>query len=445
MLDDPRNLLADVLKQASAKGADAVDLIFRHEESRAARVRLGKIESVDASETAQLGVRLFIGKQQAMAATTDFAPSACADLLDRALKMAQLAPEDPYCGLADPGQLVSTPPTLDIFDSTEASAADLVELARVTEAAALAVPGVTNTEEAEAGWSRSAVYLLQSNGFSGHYRRSHFAASVAAVAGKDTAMERDYDYSSAVYRADLLPAAEVGGKAGARAVRRLGARKMPTGKMPVVFEPRIAASFLGHLISAINGASIARRTSFLQGDLGKQIFPPGFTVVDDPHRPRGLRSRPFDVEGLATAPRQLIADGVLMTWLLDLRSARQLGLASTGHASRGASSPPGASASNCHIGAGMIAPADLMRDIREGFYVTELIGMGVNGITGDYSRGASGFWIENGQITHPVNEMTIAGNLRDIFRHMIAADDLILRLEREAPTLRVDGMTVAGL
>lgn len=220
---------------------------------------------------------------------------------------------------------------------------------------------------------------------------------------------------------------------------------MPTGKMPVVFEPRIAASFLGHLISAINGASIARRTSFLQGDLGKQIFPPGFTVVDDPHRPRGLRSRPFDVEGLATAPRQLIADGVLMTWLLDLRSARQLGLASTGHASRGASSPPGASASNCHIGAGMIAPADLMRDIREGFYVTELIGMGVNGITGDYSRGASGFWIENGQITHPVNEMTIAGNLRDIFRHMIAADDLILRLEREAPTLRVDGMTVAGL
>lgn len=445
MTDDPRNLLADILRNARAKGADAVDLIFMREESRSARVRLGKVESVDASETAQLGVRLFVGKHQAFAATTDFSASACDDLLDRALKMAQLAPEDPFCGLADPDQIITTPPQLDIFDPTEATATELVELARATEAAALAVPGVTNTEEAESGWGRSAVTLLQSNGFSGQYRRSYFATSVAAVAGKDTAMERDYDYSSAVYRADLLPAAVVGSKAGARAVRRLGARKMPTGKIPVVFEPRIAVSFLGHLLSAINGGSIARGTSFLQNDLGKQIFPTGFTVTDDPHRARGLRSRPFDVEGLATAPRQLVTDGVLTTWLLDLRSARQLGLTSTGHASRGASSPPGAAASNCFIGAGKVSAAALMRDIKDGFYVTELIGMGVNGITGDYSRGASGFWIENGVITHPVNEMTIAGNLRTMFHAMTAADDLVLRLEREAPTLRVDSMTVAGL
>ncbi|MGB4102011.1 MAG: TldD/PmbA family protein [Alphaproteobacteria bacterium] len=445
MHDDPRNLLDTILKQARAQGADAVDLMFRHEESRSARVRLGKIESVDASETAELGLRLFLGKRQALVATTDFSPAACTALLERAVNMAQLAPEDPYCGLAETTQLPSTTPALDIFDPTEASADDLVALARTTEAAALAVSGVTNTEEAEAGWSRSALYLLQSNGFSGHYRRSYFAASVAAVAGKDTAMERDYDYSSAVHRADLLPAAEIGSKAGTRAVRRLNARKMPTGKIPVVFEPRIAASLLGHLISAINGASIARRTSFLQGDLGKQIFPSGFTVIDDPHRSRGLRSRPFDVEGIATAPRNLIADGVLTSWLLDLRSARQLGMASTGHASRGVGSPPGAGASNCFIGAGKLPPANLIRDIREGFYVTELIGMGVNGITGDYSRGAAGFWIENGQITHPVNEMTIAGNLRAMFRHMTAANDLELRQEREAPTLRIDGMTVAGL
>ncbi len=444
-MTDIQPLLHDVMTAARKAGADAVDLLHMRQQSRSVRVRLGQTESVDASEAAQLGLRLFIGKQQAMVASTDLAPTALKELVERAVSMARLSPEDPFCGIADPDQIVSHPATLDICDTTVPETAAIVAQTKVMEAAALAVPGITNCDEAEGSWGMMEAHILQSNGFSGSYRRSHYGLSVAVVAGKDTAMERDYDYTSAVYGCDMLPAASVGKRAGERAVKRLNARKMPTGKIPVVFEPRIATSLIGHLASAINGGAICRGTSFLKDSLGKQIFPAGFTITDDPLRPRGLRSRPFDAEGIATQRRNLIEDGVLTTWLLDLRAARQLGMHSTGHAGRGASSPPGAGPSNIYIAAGKQTPAELIKDIKQGLYVTELIGMGVNGVTGDYSRGAAGFWIENGVIAHPVNEMTIAGNLKDMFANLTAANDLELRLEREAPTIRIEGMTVAGL
>jgi PmbA protein len=257
-------------------------------------------------------------------------------------------------------------------------------------------------------------------------------------------MERDYDYSSAVYAADLRTPEDVGRSAGERTVRRLGARKMPTGKLSVIFDPRVSGGLLGHLAGAINGGAIARGTSFLKDKLGQQILPKGFTVVDDPHRRRGLRSKPCDGEGLANSRRAIVEDGVLTSWILDLRSARQLGLSSTGHASRGTASPPSPSVTNFYLEPGPVTPDALIADIKEGFYVTELIGMGVNGVTGDYSRGAAGYWIENGKITFPVNEMTIASNLKDMFLTLSAANDLVFRTGIDAPTLRVEGMTLAG-
>lgn len=442
---DAETLLDQTMRAAQAAGAEAIDLLLFHEESQSVRVRHGKVDSVNASEAAQLGLRLFVGKRQAMVASTDFSPSALTELVTRAVSMARLAPEDPYCGIAAESDIITAPPALDIFDATRPTTEALVKQTIAMEAAALGVAGVTNTDEAEGGWGSVTVHLRQSNGFNGSYRRSHHGLSVSVIAGKETAMERDYDYSSAVYGVDMHAPEIIGRRAGERAVKRLGARKMPTGKLPVVFAPRVAASFIGHLTGAINGSAICRGTSFLQDALGKKIFPSGFIITDDPHRARGLRSRPFDAEGLATQRRNLIEDGVLTTWLLDLRAARQLGMKSTGHAGRSASAPPAATASNVAIGAGTLSPQELMRDIKQGFYVTELIGMGVNGVTGDYSRGAAGFWIENGVMTHPVNEMTIAGNLKDMFAHMTAANDLELRLERESPTLRIEGMTVAGL
>jgi PmbA protein len=442
---DVPGLLEDLQQAALKAGADAVDILHMGEASQSVRVRNGKVDSVSASEAAQIGLRLFIGKRQAMVASTDFSAAARTELVSRAASMARLSPDDPFCGIAAPDEIITKIPALDIFDASRPTTDELVQRTIAMEAAALNVSGVTNTDEAEGGWGSMAVHIRLSNGFSGGYQRSHNGLSVSVIAGQDTAMERDYDYTSAIYAADMQSPETIGRQAGERAVKRLGARKMPTGKLPIIFEPRVAASFIGHLVGAINGSAICRGTSFLQNAMGQQIFATGITITDDPLRARGLRSRPFDAEGIATTPKQLIAEGVLTSWLLDLRAARQLGLKSTGHASRGASSPPGASPSNISIGAGKLGPKELIQDIKQGFYVTELIGMGVNGVTGDYSRGAAGFWIENGVIAHPVNEMTIAGNLKDMFANMTAANDLELRLERNAPTLRIEGMTVAGL
>ncbi|MGH7029485.1 MAG: TldD/PmbA family protein, partial [Stellaceae bacterium] len=309
---------------------------------------------------------------------------------------------------------------------------------------ALAVKGVTNSEGAEAGWGRSMVALAASNGFAGCYSGSSSGISASVIGGAGTGMERDYDYSSAVYAADLRDPAEIGRSAGERAVKRLGARKMPTARVPVVFDPRVARSFISALLGAISGPSIARGTSFLKDRLGQRIFPEAITIIDDQHRRRGLRAKPFDGEGIANRRRAIIDQGVLTTWLLDLRSARQLGMTTTGHAARGTSSPPGPSATNVWIEPGALSPKALIADIESGFYVTEMMGFGVNGVTGDYSRGAAGFWIDKGEIAFPVSEMTVAGNLKDMFARLVAADDLEFRAGTDAPTLRIDDLTVAG-
>ncbi|HLJ63883.1 MAG TPA: metallopeptidase TldD-related protein, partial [Stellaceae bacterium] len=353
-------------------------------------------------------------------------------------------PEDPYCGLASPSEIARSWPELDLADTGEPEPATLIARARAAEEAALAVPDVTNSEGAEASFQRSHVAILASNGFQGHYVTTRHGVSVAVLAGVGLGMERDYDYASVIHGGDLPDPAAIGRTAGERAVRRLKARKVATCQVPVVYDPRVADSLARHLIGAISGPAIARGTSFLKDELGQRLFPAGINIIDDPHRKRALRSKPFDAEGIANHRRAVVEDGVLTTWLLDLASARQLGLKSTGHAARGTSSPPGPAPTNFWFEPGPVTSRELIADIKAGLYVTELMGMGVNGITGDYSRGAAGFWIEEGELTYPVSEITIAGNLKDMFRHLSLASDLSFKTGIDAPTLRIDGMTVAG-
>ncbi len=447
MDDTSRNdidLLQDLIGRARRAGADAADAVLFEGTSLSHGRRLGKTEKLERSEGQDLGLRVFIGRQQAVVSSSDRSPKALDELVARAVEMARTVPEDPFCGIADPGEITRHWPALDMSDPEEPSAEVLIERARAAEEAALAVPGVTNSEGAEAGWGRSRVALAASNGFAGAYQGTSCGVSASVIGGEGTGMERDYDYSSAVYAADLRDPAEIGRSAGERAVKRLGARKMPTCRCPVVFDPRVARGLISALLGAVSGPSIARGTSFLKDRLGQRIFPEAITIIDDPHRHRGLRSKPFDAEGLANRRRAIIDKGVLTTWLLDLRSARQLNLKSTGHAARGTSSPPGPSATNVWIEPGAVSPQALMSDIGSGLYVTEMMGMGVNGVTGDYSRGAAGFWIDKGEIAFPVSEMTVAGNLKDMFLRLVAADDLEFKAGMDAPTLRIDDLTVAG-
>jgi len=440
----PLDILDDLLARARRAGAEAADAVLVEGASLTVAERLGKPEKLERAEARDLGLRVFIGKRQAIVSSTDVSPRMLDELISRALAMARVAPEDPYCGIAEPGEIATSVPELDLFDPTEPSSETLTERVRAAEAAARAVPGVTNSEGAEASWGQSAVALAASNGFRQTYRGSRSSVSVSVLAGTGTAMERDDDFTSAIHGAELEDPAVVGQRAGERAVRRLSPRKVATVKVPVVFDPRVANSLLGHLAGAINGAAIARGVSFLKDKMGQAVLSEEIDVVDDPLRRRGLASRPFDGEGLATRQRLLVEKGVLRSWVLDLRSARQLGLKSTGNAARGASSPPGPSTSNLHMRPGSLSPQALMADIASGFYCTELIGFGVNNVTGDYSRGAAGFWIDKGEIAYPVSEITIAGNLKDMFMSLTPADDLTFRYATNAPTLRVEGMTVAG-
>lgn len=441
---DQTAILESLLATAKAAGAEAADALIGRSISLSVGERLGKKEKLERAEAQDLGLRVFVGKRQAIVSTSDFSASALKELAERAVAMARVVPEDPFCGLADPAELAKTWPQLDLCDATEPSEAQLTELVRAAEDAARSVKGVTNSEGAEAGYGRSEVSIANSHGFRGGYATSSFGLSVSVLAGTGTGMERDYDYSSTVYFADLDDPVKLGKAAGDRAVRRLNPKKPKTASLPVVFDPRISNSIVGHLVGAINGAGVARGTSFLKDQMGQDVMAAGIDIVDDPHRARGLRSRPFDGEGLATRREKLVDNGRLTTWLLDCRSARQLGLASNGHASRGTSGPPSPSASNVHMAAGSVSRKDLIGAIREGFYVTELIGSGVNGVTGDYSRGAAGFWIENGEIAYPVSELTIAGNLKNIFKALVPADDLVFKYGTNAPTLRIDGLTIAG-
>jgi PmbA protein len=438
-------LLQDLIAQAKKAGADAADAMLVDAASLAVGYRLGKVETLERSESGDLGLRVFVGRRQAMVSSTDRRAATLDEMASRAVAMARLAPEDEFCGLAAPSDIARSFPALELADAIEPSAEQLIAAAKQAEDAARAVTGVTNSEGAEAGQSLATVTVAASNGFIGSYRRSGYNLSASVLAGEGTGMVRDYDHASRVFLADMPAPESIGRKAGERAVRRIGARKMPTARMPVVFDKRIAGSLVGAFTGAISGAAVARGTSFLKDAMGQKLFPDAVAIVDDPFRARGLRSRPFDAEGLLPQKRNLVDRGVLTSWLLDLRSARQLGLRSTGHAARAPGGAPSPSASNLYLEAGKQSPADLIRDIKQGFYVTELMGMGVNGVTGDYSHAAAGFWIENGAIVFPVNEMTIAGNLKDMYRNLAAADDLEFLRGIDSPTLRIEGMTVAGV
>jgi PmbA protein len=441
---DPQGLLASVLAAARAAGADAADALFVEGVSSSVSYRLGRLEDVERAESYDLGLRVFVGNRVAIVSSTDFSRDALAALPGRAVAMARLAPEDKYAGLAPEDRLARAWPDLDLEDKAEPAAERLIALARDVEGAALAVPGVTNSEGGGASFSRSSVALATSTGFFGRYAGTSHSIGVAVLAGEGMGMERDHDFCLARHQGDLESAEAVGRRAGARAVARLNPRKVKSQSLPVVFDPREAAGLVGHFAGAISGAAIARGVSFLKDRMGQAVFAPSVTISDDPHRPRGLRSKPFDGEGVANGRRALVDKGVLTTWLLDCASARQLGLATTGHAARGTSGPPGPAATNLYLEAGTVTPQALMADIREGFYVAELMGMGVNPVTGDYSRGAAGFWIENGKLAHPVSEVTIAGNLTQMFARATPASDLEFRQGTNAPTLRIDGMTIAG-
>jgi PmbA protein len=444
MTADLLSLLDDCIRRAIKAGADAADALAYDSQSLNVARRLDKPERLERSESRDLGLRVFIGKRQAVVSTSERTPAALSALVERAVAMARVVPDDPYCGIAEPGELAHDWPDLDMADSGEPSVEHLIEHASEAEAAAMAVAGVTNSEGAEAGWGRSEIALVASNGFAGAYARTSHSLSVSVLAGEGTGMERDYDFTSAVHASDLRAPHDVGQSAGARAVRRLNPRKGPTASLPVVFDPRVSGGFVSALAGAISGSSITRGTSFLKDRLGTELFAPDIDIVDDPFVIRGLRSRPFDGEGVAPARRAIVEKGRLTTWVLDLRSARQLGLRTTGHAARGTGGPPAPSPSNLALMPGKQSPGDMIAEIEAGLYVTELMGMGVNGVTGDYSRGAAGYWIENGVLTYPVSEMTVAGNLRDMFPRITPANDLVRRYGIDAPTIRIDGMTLAG-
>jgi PmbA protein len=438
------NLLADLMKWAKAAGADAADALYVNGESISVAQRMGKREKLESSEGRDLGLRVFVGQRQAFVSSTDFAPKALRILAERAVDMARAVPEDPVCGIAPADLLAESWPDLDLDDKRRPSAKALLAMAAEAEDAARTVKGVTNSEGAEASWGRTSVVLAASNGFSGGYRRSGYSLSCAVLGGEGTGMERDYEWSSAVHLEDLMAPARVGRNAGKFVVRRLNPRKAQSARVPVVYDRRVSGGLIGHLAGAINGRAVARGTSFLKDKMGEKIFADGLRILDNPHRKRGLGSRPFDAEGLATKRLAVIDDGRLTTWLLDLAAARQLKLKPTGHATRGTSGPPSPTTSNFYLERGKLPVEELISDIKSGLFITDLIGFGINGVTGDYSRGASGFWIENGKLAWPVSGITVAGNLKDMFLNMTPANDLQFKGATNAPTVRIEGMTVAG-
>ena len=425
---------AALLEAAKAAGADVAEVVMSTGTSVSVQRRLGKIEETERAESRELGLRVFVGKSSASVSASAIDAAAFTRLAEQAVAMARVVPEDIYAEIPEAPAPMDVS-LLDLDDPHEPATEILIARAAAAEEAALAVPGITNSEGASASWSRSDFLLATTHGFAGFYTRSSHGVSATAIAGTGTDMQRDYDFSSAAHAEDLDDPAELGRKAAERALARLNPTRPKTARLPVVFDPRVAGSMLGHLSGAIHGAGIARGTSFLKESLGKPVFGPDIRIVDDPLRVRGRRSRPFDREGQPGTVRAFIDGGVLTSWILDTRSANQLGLKTTGHAG---------GTSNFFLLPGALTPAALMADIVEGLYVTEMLGSSVNGLTGDYSRGAAGFMIRNGVLAEPVAEFTIAGNLKDMFRHLTPADDLVFKRGTDAPTLRIEGMTLAG-
>ncbi|WP_353641908.1 TldD/PmbA family protein [Mesorhizobium sp. WSM2239] len=433
--------VAALVEAAKTAGADAADAVAVRGRSTSVSVRLGKVEGTEASESDDVSLRVFVGQRVASVSAT--AASDPKTLAERAVAMAKVSPEDPYQGLADASLLASKIRDLDLFDPTAVSAEKLKEDALAAEEAALAVPGVTNSSGSSASAGLGGLVLATSHGFLGHYVGSRFSRSASVIAGEGTGMERDYEFSSRQHFVDLDSPQWVGRRAAERAVRRLNARKAKTGPVDVVFDPRVARGIAGHLASAINGASVARKTSFLRDMMGKQVAASAITVIDEPLRVRGQASRPFDGEGVEGQKLTMVENGVLMHWFLSTSAAKELGLTTNGRGARSGSSVS-PSSTNLSIEPGERTPEELIASLKTGFYVTEVFGQGVNMITGEYSRGASGFWIENGELAHPVSEVTIASNLKDMFLNMAPASDLDRNFATAAPTLLIEGMTLAG-
>ena len=447
MSHDLPALTARLLDAARAAGAESADAIAVAGTSISIDVRDRALEQAERSESIDIGLRVFVGKQQANVSVSDAREASLLRMAERAVAMAREAPADPHAGLADPDQLARNTDTtsLDLYDPTEEpSAQALEEDARTAEAAARAVKGVTMIDSASAGYGRREVYLAATNGFAGGYQRSDRAISCVAISGEGTGMERDYDHDSRIFQADLRDPTEIGRIAGERAVARHAPRKPKTGTYPVLFDERIASSLIGHLLQATNGMMIARGSSWLRDALGKHVLPSHLSVIEDPHRPRTAGSKLFDAEGLPTQRRAIVEDGVLTGWTLDLATGRKLGMPSTANAARGTSGPPSPSVSNIALTQGNSSRADLIAQMGTGLLVTSMIGSTINPNTGDYSRGASGFWIQNGEISHPISECTVAGNLREMLMRIIPGNDARPHLSRVVPSILIDGLTLAG-
>ena len=438
-------LLHDVIAAALRSGADAAEAVAVERKALSVSSREGALEEVEREESRDLGLRVFVGKRQATVSGSDLSPAARARLIERVVAMARLAPEDPYAGFAPDERLARGPaPDLDLFDPAEPSAEALEAAAAEADATARAVQGVTNTDGGSASWSASNWRLVTSAGFSGGHRASSFSLSASAIAGEGAAMERGGEGFTTRHLADLPDAQSIGAEAGKRAADRVGPRKLSSRTAAVMFENDLSTSLLGPLIGAVSGPAVARGTSFLKEKLGQPIFAKGITVRDDPLRKRGLGSTSFDDEGVAVGPLDLIDDGVLTTWLLHTSSAKQLGLQTTGHASRGLAGAPGVSPHNITLLAGADSPQSLMDQAGEGLLVTSMFGPSLNANTGDWSAGVSGVWWENGQPAYPVNEITVAGNLMDIYARLVPANDLEIRGSSNAPSIFVDALAIAG-
>lgn len=444
MKDDLLNLASDVVAKAIKRGATACDVVVVDRRDTQVSIRQGETEILEQAEAREIGLRVFAGQSSALIAGSVLTPEAITRLIDRCFEMAKLAPPDPHAGIAEASQLAIGNIDLDLISAEYPSAASLKALALEAEQVALAIKGVSRSNGAGASASDATVGLAASNGFARSYRRTGFSLSASVIGGEGQNMERDYDGSSANHFSDLESPEKIGRTAGERVVRRLNPRKLQSQAVPVIYDRRVASSLLGHLSGAINGASIARGVSFLKAELGNPIFRPSINIIDDPLRMRGPSSRSFDGEGLPTQRRNLIDKGVLTSWVLDLRAARQLGLQPTGHGGRGLASQPSASTSNLHLEAGDQAPGEMMKAVGKGLLITEFIGSSINSATGDYSRGASGFWFENGEIQFPVSEITVAGNLKNMFMSLTPCNDLLFKGSTNAPSCLIEGMTLAG-
>jgi PmbA protein len=438
------DLLENVIRNAKSQGADAVEAVWMESREQAAGWRLGKAEEIERSENSAIGLRVFVGKKQAVTSSSDTTKEALDELVERAVAMAKASPDDPYARLAREQELAQEIPDLNLLESEDSDAKALFEQAAATEDAARHVEGITNSEGASASHSWRRKTLVTSEGFHAAHASSARSISVSVIAGKGEKMERDYDYSVARFQENLRAPESIGKQAAERTLKRLNPQKVSSATLPIVFDPRVGRSLLSSFASSINGHAIARGTSFLKECLGEKIFSSNITIMDDPLRQRGLASRPFDAEGIAAKTLTLVKDGILQSWLLDIGTAAQLELTTTGHASRSLGGTPHPSSTNLYIEPGDATPHGLVADIDQGIYITEAFGMGINTTTGDYSQGASGFWIEKGQLTHPVHEFTIAGDMREMFRQLTAANDLSFEYAANTPTLRIDAMTVAG-